>query len=171
MSDPPPRLNPYARVLLRNATTWIRRSPYAGGVEADSPGSCEARTRGIWRPFGIRTPAGCEESGICNPCRGKCPLSSTDPGLLRTPGYPLQRLRRTQEARPRSPGGGACGHIFRPPTQQHPNPEWAVQLPLLGPPPRLRASPSPSSNDMDKAEPISRSQSTTPSRTVVGIGW
>jgi hypothetical protein len=31
-------------------------------------------------------------------------LGAQDPGLLRTPGYPLQRLRRTPEAQPRTSG-------------------------------------------------------------------
>jgi hypothetical protein len=60
------------------------------------------------RLFGIRTPAGCEDLGGCNPCRGRGFSSTQDPGLLRTPGYPLQRLRRTDGARLRLKAG--CPH-------------------------------------------------------------
>ncbi len=44
---------------------------YAGGVAADSPGSCEARTRGMACRLCIRTPEGCEDPAVCNPCRGR----------------------------------------------------------------------------------------------------
>ncbi len=107
--------------------------PYAGGVEADSPGSCEARTRGMGL-FGIRTPAGCEDLGGCNPCRGRGFSSTPDPGLLRTPGYPLQRLRRTDGARLQlkagcpHPAGQSAKFLWgRIPPDQHPAPALAAK--------------------------------------------
>jgi hypothetical protein len=46
------------------------RSLYAGGVAADSPGSCAARTRGTGYPLGIRTPAGVRRLGRLQPLPG-----------------------------------------------------------------------------------------------------
>ena len=71
---------------------------YSGGVGADSPGTYEARTRGTRHRFGIRTPAGAKIRKAATPA-GVGALSGTqDPGSLRTPGYPLQRLRRNRHA-------------------------------------------------------------------------
>ncbi len=72
---------------------------HPGGMGADSPGSCEARTRGKARCHGIRTPAGCEGCGCFNPSRVVA-FFNVNPGCASRPriGYPLESLRDKETA-------------------------------------------------------------------------
>jgi hypothetical protein len=81
---------PPFRTLVRMAAGRVARHPgrYAGGVGKDSGGF---------------NPSGVGVSSITH-----------DPGLLRTPGYSLQRLRRTPQSRPPASGAGTFVQPRRP---------------------------------------------------------
>ena len=87
-SPTPEALQPIApgwRVSAYPGKTWENPSVPRQGYEV-------AGTR---RSPGSSTPPRIEEGRAgCNPCRGRCRNGALDPGLLRTPGYRLQRLRR-----------------------------------------------------------------------------
>jgi hypothetical protein len=81
--------------------------PIAPGRAKHAPGEwrvdCESAPRRGAKIRQPATPAGVGDS-----------LSHANPGLLRTPGYPLQRLRRTQEAPPWTSDVSTCSDNFHP---------------------------------------------------------